>query len=181
MATDQISQTDEALQRLLLVREIEDFLYAEADLLDERRYDEWLALLTDDVRYWMPLRRNVKRDELEHENTRPGQDINWFDEGKTTLEQRVRQIQTGLHWAEEPPSRVCHLVSNVSLVAVDGPEVTVRCRFLVYRNRLQDDTDFFVGKRQDTLRAVDGAWKLARREIYLDQTTLLAKNITFFF
>jgi 3-phenylpropionate/cinnamic acid dioxygenase small subunit len=67
------------------------------------------------------------------------------------------------------------------VVQVEGAEVTVSCRFVVYRNRLETDTDLFVGKRQDTLRRVDGAWRLARREILLDQNVLLAKNITFFF
>ena len=47
------------LAYLLLVQEVHEFLCAEADLLDERRYDEWLDLLDDDVAYWVPMRRNV--------------------------------------------------------------------------------------------------------------------------
>ena len=74
------------MTRLLLKQEIEDFLYREAELLDERRYEEWLALLADDIRYWMPMRRNVKVGEQEREFTRAGHDINWFDEGKDTLD-----------------------------------------------------------------------------------------------
>jgi 3-phenylpropionate/cinnamic acid dioxygenase small subunit len=57
----------------------------------------------------------------------------------------------------------------------------VRCRFLVYRNRVETETDFLIGKREDTLRKVDGAWKIAERKITLDQNVLLAKNLTFFF
>ena len=86
--------TDDRLTRALLKQEIEDFLYHEADLLDERRYDEWLALLADDLRYWMPMRRNVKYGDTSREFTREGEDISWFDEGKDTLTRRVRQIQT---------------------------------------------------------------------------------------
>ena len=52
--------SDDRVARLLLTQEIAGFLYAEAELLDERRHDEWLALLSDDIRYWMPMRRNVK-------------------------------------------------------------------------------------------------------------------------
>ena len=126
------------------------------------------------------MRRNVKFGEHERENTREGQDINWFDEGKTTLQQRVQQIMTGVYWAE-PLSRVCHMVTNVQIVQATATEVTVQSRFLVYRNRLQDETDFFVGKREDVLRKVDGAWKIARRHITLDQNVLLAKNLTVFF
>jgi 3-phenylpropionate/cinnamic acid dioxygenase small subunit len=169
------------LEQLLLARDIEAFLYAEAELLDERRFEEWLALFTDDARYWMPMRRNVKFGEQDREYTREQQDMNWFDEGKATLTQRVQQILTGVHWAEEPLSRVCHMVSNVQILQATETEATVKSRFLIYRNRLQDETDFFVGKREDTLRKVDGAWKIARRKILLDQNVLLAKNLTVFF
>ena len=181
MTSEQAHDRTQRLDELLLTREIEAFLYAEADLLDTRRFTEWLDLLTEDIRYWMPMRRNVKFGELDRENTRELQDINWFDEGKTTLTQRVEQILTGVHWAEEPLSRVSHMVSNVQVIQVALPEVTVTCRFLVYRNRLQDETDFFVGKREDVLRQVDGQWQIARRKILLDQNVLLAKNLTLFF
>ena len=181
MASDQIQNRERRLEYLLLTREIEEFLYTEAELLDTRRFTEWLALLTEDIRYWMPMRRNVKFGEQDRENTREQQDISWFDEGKATLTQRVQQILTGVHWAEEPLSRVCHMVSNVQVVQVALPEVTVTCRFLVYRNRLQEETDLFVGKREDVLRQVDGRWQIARRTILLDQNVLLAKNLTLFF
>ena len=177
---------DEHITRLLLKQEIEEFLYYEADLLDERQYEDWLALVADDVRYWMPMRRNVKVDDIEREFTREGLDISWFDEGKETLTRRVRQIQTGIHWAEEPVSRISHMVSNVRLLEAspswaDPVEVTVRCRFLIYRNRVETETDILVGKREDLLRRVDGQWQITRRKIVLDQNVLLTKNLTFFF
>ena len=177
---------DERIAGLLLKQEIEEFLYYEADLLDERRYEDWLALVAEDVRYWMPMRRNVKVDDIEREFTREGLDISWFDEGKETLTRRVRQIQTGIHWAEEPVSRISHMVSNVRLLEAsptwaDPVEVTVRCRFLIYRNRVETETDILVGKREDLLRRVDGQWQIARRKIVLDQSVLLTKNLTFFF
>jgi 3-phenylpropionate/cinnamic acid dioxygenase small subunit len=178
--------TNDRLARVLLKQEIEDFLYREADLLDERRYDEWLAFLAEDVRYWMPMRRNVKVDDLEREFTREGRDISWFDEGKDTLTRRVRQIQTGIHWAEEPVSRISHLISNIQLIEVnpsvaEPAEVSVRCRFLVYRNRVETETDILVGKREDLLRRAGTDWQIARRKILLDQNVLLSKNLTFFF
>jgi 3-phenylpropionate/cinnamic acid dioxygenase small subunit len=177
---------DEQTARLLLKQEIEEFLYYEADLLDERRYDDWLALVAEDVRYWMPMRRNVKVDDIEREFTREGLDISWFDEGKETLTRRVRQIQTGIHWAEEPVSRISHMVSNVRLLEAnpswaEPAEVSVRCRFLIYRNRVETETDILVGKREDLLRRGDGQWQIARRKIVLDQNVLLTKNLTFFF
>ena len=184
--TEGLAQLSETLGRLLVKAEVEEFLYREAELLDERRYEEWLELLTDDCHYWMPMRRNVPHDAPEREFTREGRDVNWFDEGKDTLTRRVRQILTGIHWAEEPPSRICHMVSNVQLVGTAPPgrtpsEVEVKCRFLIYRNRVETETDLLVGKREDLLRRISGDWKIARRKIVLDQSVLLAKNLTFFF
>ena len=182
-----MSAADGRLVRLLLRQEVEEFLYREADLLDERHYEEWLGLLAEDIRYWMPIRRNVKLDEIERrEQTREGQDISWFDEGKETLTRRVRQILTGIHWAEEPVSRISHLVSNVEILearpdADAAEEVSVRCRFLIYRNRVETETDILVGKREDVLRRAGAGWQLARRKILLDQNVLLSKNLTFFF
>ena len=170
-----------ALAQLLLHREIEEFLYNEAELLDARRFDEWLTLFTDDARYWMPMRRNVPHDDRAREFTREGADVNWFDEGKDTLTRRVAQIRTGVHWAEEPLSRICHMVSNVQVLHASDTEVGVKSRFLIYRNRVETETDVLVGKREDLLRRVNGGFKIARRRIVLDQSVLLAKNLTFFF
>jgi len=169
------------LTRLLVKQEVEEFLYHEAELLDERRYEDWLDLFAEDARYWMPMRRNVPADEPEREFTREGTDVNWFDEGKDTLTRRVKQILTGVHWAEQPPSRICHMVSNVQILDAGPDEVRVKSRFLLYRNRVETETDFLVGKREDVLRRVDGGFKIARRKIILDQNVLLAKNLTFFF
>src|SRR5258707_6782216 len=98
-----MAEHDARIERLLLCQEIADFLYREAELLDERRYREWLDLLADDIRYWMPMRRNVKFGEEEREFTRADSDINWFCKGKDTFSRRVRQIMHDTHWA--PRSR----------------------------------------------------------------------------
>src|SRR5260221_9900773 len=159
MSDPSVTKQDDRIARLLLAQDVAEFLYREAEILDERRYEEWLALLADDIRYWMPMRRNVKFGENEREFTRETTDIAWFDEGKDTLTRRVRQIQTGIHWAEEPQSRIAHLVTNVQVIEAspslaDPSEVTVKCRFLIYRNRVETETDLLVGKREDLLRRV---------------------------
>ena len=171
------------LQRLLLKEDIGEFLAFEADLLDARRYEDWLALLTEDIRYWMPMARNMASDDTGREFTIEDEDVNWIDEGIETIRQRVAQLATGLHWAEQPPSRTSHMISNLRVLEnSDGlDEVKTRCRFLVYRNRLEDEQNIFVGKRNDTLRRVNGSWKIARREIYLDQNVMLSKNLSVFF
>lgn len=182
MATDR----EAAIARLLLKAEAEAFLALEADLLDARKFEDWLELLTEDVKVWMPIVRNVESGGATAEFTAEDRDANWIDEGIETLRQRVKQLNTGVHWAEQPPSRTTHMVSNVELIEFEGPEddptaLELRCRFLLYRNRNEDEQDVFVGKRNDSLRRVDGAWRLARREVFLDQNVLLAKNLSVFF
>lgn len=172
---------------LLLKADVEDFLYQEADLLDRRCFKEWLELLAEDISYFMPVRRNVKFGQhAEKENTRLGEGISWFDEDKWTLTKRVEQILTGVHYAEEPLSRICHIVTNVQLVEVKGEpaeatEVGVRSRILVYQNRVEHETYTFVGRRNDVLRREDDEWRIAKREILLEQNVLLAKNLSTFF
>jgi 3-phenylpropionate/cinnamic acid dioxygenase small subunit len=170
-----------AVQRLLLLAEVTDFLYQEADLLDERRYEEWLGLLADDYQHSVPLRMNVSYEDIaEREETRAGEEICWFDEGKATTELRVAQLATGQHWAEEPVSRVSHLVTNIRIESSALPEVDVSCRFVVYRNRVADESDFLVGRRRDRLRRTGDTWQVCRRQLLLDQSVLLAKNLSVF-
>ena len=94
-------------------RAVTQFLFMEAELLDERRWSEWLKLVAEDIHYHMPVRRNVKFGEQHRENSDPESEISWFDEGYSTLAGRVRQLNTGIHWSEEPFSRIRHIVSNV--------------------------------------------------------------------
>jgi len=170
-----------------LKQDIEDFLYQEADLLDQRRFKEWLELLAEDLVYFMPIRRNVKFGEhAERENTRQGEGISWFDEDKWTLSKRVEQILTGVHYAEEPLSRVTHIVSNVRLLDVqpsaeNALQVTAGCRFLVHQNRVEYESNTFIGRRTDVLRRSGVSWQIARREMILEQNVLLAKNLSVFF
>ncbi|MEC5408602.1 3-phenylpropionate/cinnamic acid dioxygenase subunit beta [Paraburkholderia sp. MPAMCS5] len=168
-------------------REIEEHLYDEAAMLDERRFREWLDTLAEDLVYFMPMTYNVKfGDHERRERTRIEKDMSWFNEGKWTLTKRAEQILTGVHWAEEPLSRLCRLVSNVQVTAIRDneqgeQEVSVSSRFITYQNRCEYEEYYFAGSRHDVLRRVGDSWKLVRREIHLGQTVLLAKNLTIFF
>jgi len=98
----------------------------------------------------------------------------------------VEQVLTGVHYAEEPLSRVAHMVSNVRLLDVrpsveDAREVTAGCRFLVYQNRVEYENHTFIGRRTDELRRAGESWQIARREMILEQNVLLAKNLSIFF
>lgn len=170
-----------------LRREAEEFLYDEAELLDTRQFKEWLDTLEDDLVYFMPMMFNVKFGEHDaRERTGLEKDMSWFNEGKWTLTKRADQILTGVHWAEEPLSRLCRSVSNVQVTSISRnaagqEELGVRSRFVMYQNRCEYEEYYFTGRRYDILRRVDGRLKLARREIHLGQTVMLAKNLTMFF
>lgn len=168
-------------------REIAEFLYDEANMLDERRFKDWLPTLAEDLRYFMPMEFNVKFGEhAQRELTKREEQMSWFNEGKWTLTKRVEQILTGVHWAEEPLSRVCRLVTNVQLSAIETNEageleVDVSSRFLIYQNRCEYEQYYFVGDRLDRVRLTNAGWQLASREIRLHQNVLLSKNLSIFF
>jgi 3-phenylpropionate/cinnamic acid dioxygenase small subunit len=176
-----------------LLREIEQFLYREARLLDERRFAAWLDLFTDDLKYWMPVRATryprrskaiaiLRPDCYEEEELAKENELAIFDESKETLTRRIARLDTGMAWAEDPPSRTRHIVSNVEVEPADTEtELRVFSNFIVFRSRGETEQDFYVGGRQDTLRDVNGAWKIARRTIILDQNVLVAKNVSIFF
>lgn len=166
-----------------LQQDIEQFLYREAMMLDNREFDDWYALLADDIHYYMPTRYTRGKREMDKELSLPDEAA-LFDEDKASLGLRIRRLATGMAWAEEPPSRTRHMISNVQIhtTDVDG-EYEIECCFMVYRNRLERQTDIFVGARRDILRRSDNAegWMLARRLMVLDQSTLLANNLSIFF
>ena len=156
------------------------FYIREAWLLDERRLKEWLALFTDDVLYFMPRRKNVPRRESHREVTPPG-DLALFEDDKRYLEMRVARLESGMAWAEDPPSRTRHLIGNLVVEPLDSGEVLAKTAFLVYRSHLETDQQLFAGSREDVLRRADGGWKVAKRTILLDANVLLDKNLSVFF
>src|SRR5438132_13177820 len=115
-----------AAMREEAIREVEQFLYREARLLDERRFHEWLALFTDDVHYWMGARANryprsskaisilSPNRSVEDDHTR-SDELSILAETKETLAGRVARLETGMAWAEHLPSRTSQLISNVDV------------------------------------------------------------------
>src|SRR5947207_13819077 len=125
-----------------VLREVEQFLYREARLLDERRFNEWLDLFTDDVRYWMGARanrypRNSKAISIlspnryvEDDKTR-ADELSILDETKETLSARVARLDTGMAWAEDPPARTRHMTGSHEFGGDLGPERTADSNFAV--------------------------------------------------
>ena len=167
-------------EQALLQYEGEQFLYAEAALLDARRYRDWLALLADDIHYWMPIRRTVMNADLDMEWSKPGE-IAYFDDDRMVLEMRVKKLEAGSAWSEDPPSRSRHFVSNIRVLGVEGEDVTVEAAFHLYRSRLNTEESHWFGRREDVLRRSADGFRLARRSLFLDQTVILSTNMSTIF
>ncbi len=167
-------------ERMLLRHVVEEFLFLEADVLDSRRYEDWLELLTEDIHYWMPVRRTTTAREAGREFTKPG-GVAFFDDDFATLKMRVDRMLLGAAWAEDPPSRTRRLITNVRIMDGTEDEVTVSSNFQLYRTRLASEEDSWIGRREDVLRRVDGEFRLARRHIFLEQTVILSQNLSSLF
>jgi ethylbenzene dioxygenase beta subunit len=168
-----------------IVPEITDFLYREAELLDDGRHREWMDLVTEDVRYQVPIRITKERI-LEGGVSGVVENMFHMDEDRDSLEMRVERVETGFAWAEEPPSRLRHFITNIRVGEVretsSGEESDVRSNLLLFRSRWDDPEHVVLSaERRDVLRRVDGEWKLAKRVVLLDSATLPTMNISFFF
>lgn len=157
--------------------EITDLLTQEAEYLDDRQYEDWLALFTGDVRYTAPIRVRRKSpapdiiDEIGH-----------FDDNLASLTLRVRRLRTDVAWAEDPPSHTRRVVTNVRIrkTAAAG-ELSVRSNLLLFRSRGDRGAyDLIAGERHDVFRCVDDEWKIASRRAVLDQSSLGTKNLGVF-
>jgi 3-phenylpropionate/cinnamic acid dioxygenase small subunit len=174
------------------LRRIEQFLYREARLLDDRRYNEWLNLLAEDIKYWMPMRSSrfscdtkaigMDRDKHDARDITAEMDMAYLDETKKTLSMRIARLATGMAWAEEPPSRTRHIITNIEAEPgeKDG-EMNVYSNFVLLRSRLEDEEDIVAGQRQDVLRPSGDDWLIARRKIVLIHNVLKCKNLSSFF
>jgi 3-phenylpropionate/cinnamic acid dioxygenase small subunit len=154
-------------------QDIEELLHREAHLLDERRFREWLDLFTDDAEYLIPLREHVQGD------VGPaGHPI--VKDSKDMLLARVMKDETGFSHVEIPVSMTCHLISNIVVDEGQDGEVQVRSAFMVRQARKLRDEAWWVGRRVDRLRRVDGEWRIAHRCVHLD-STVLPRGISIFF
>jgi len=165
-------------QELLLRSEIENFLIEEAELLDDGRFHEWLQLCTEDIHYIVPVRVSRERNNGDGNSST----MNHFDEDYAGLETRILRLDTEYAWAEDPPSRTRHFVSNVRVRPASGPdEYDVRSNILVYRNRGDSSKhDLVSGERHDRIRRSETGLKLAGRRVVLDNAVVATHNLAFF-
>jgi phthalate 3,4-dioxygenase beta subunit len=163
---------------LQLYYDVSTWLVAEAELLDRRRFRDWLQLLTDDIRYRMPVtvttaRHATRTTTMDH-----------FDEDRYSLEKRVERLEGEHAWTEDPPSRTRRFVTNIRVAPMDGGDVEARSYILLYRSRGDDrPADLVSAERIDLLRPAEGGvagWQLARREITVDDAVLRTQNLAVF-
>lgn len=151
-------------------RTVREFLYEEARLLDEREFESWLELLTQDVEYTIPTRVNQEGGESDR-GTLPSQHDN-----RHRLAKRIERLRTDYAWAEQPPTRTRHMISNILVSPGDEEdELDVESVLFLFVNRAdtgETETYLLSGQRKDTLRWVDGELKLADRTVLFDHTTL---------
>jgi 3-phenylpropionate/cinnamic acid dioxygenase small subunit len=159
--------------------ELRGFLDDEADLLDENRLHEWLALLEPDMRYFMPVRISAHRGDGEGF----AEVMGLYDDTYKSLAMRIhRLVMTKSAWTEDPPSRVVRFVAGVRgyHTALEN-EYRVDSKLLVTRTRTDlSDIKLLSARRSDLIRRTDTGLKLARRTIYIQQSTVGMQNLSIF-
>ena len=160
---------------------VTQFYTREARFLDDLEFDNWIGCFAEDVRYWMPIVSNRIGKDLGNELTRLGE-LAHFEDDFESLSNRVKRLSTGRAWAETPPGRTNHMISNVEIMGETDGLTQARSQFLIYRSHLETDQEIFSGTRLDKLRpTADGGWKIAERTIILDHSVLTQKSLGIFF
>ncbi len=160
-------------------RRVEQFLYREARLLDNERWDDWLALMAEDIHYWMPTMENRRRADKNGSYAVDRGAL--YNDNLVDLTRRVTRFKQPTAWAEDPATRHAHVVAGIEVYQGEAPgEFIVHSTFVNYRSRVEKDNDLLVGRREDVLRAEGDSFRLARRKIIITQSVLMAKNLNTF-
>lgn len=144
--------------------DVEDFLYAEAALLDAWELDAWLALLTDDACYRVPANDTHEAD--------PADTLFLIADDSRRIRARVTRLKDRNAHAEFPRSRTRRLVTNVRITGRESDTLRVEANFVVYRFRREESIREYVGRYRYALRLVEGGLRIALREAILDPLEL---------
>ena len=154
------------------------FLYLEAELLDDLRYDDWLQLLADDLDYRIPTRVTRERGGRNREFS-PDSFFMIDDLGSITA--RVRRFDTDFAFAEDPPTRTRRIVGNVrTFTTPNDDEIAVKSNFFLARTKDDHPSQVIAGERHDVLRSSEGGLLLARRTVFFENTLLPMENLAIF-
>lgn len=154
-------------------RAVADFLYREARLADEARYAEWLALWTDDGVYWVPATTEPDPD--------PERQLSHVYDHRARIETRVKLLQTGVRYSQEPASRMRRLISNIEVEAADGGELVAGSNFLLAELAVQAGRElhWWAGRATHHLRRVDGQLRMSRKTVVLVNAAEPLPNLAF--
>jgi 3-phenylpropionate/cinnamic acid dioxygenase small subunit len=146
--------------------EAADFLFHEAELLDEHRFEDWLHLFTDDARYWVPQG---------HED--PGRQLSLVYDDRSRMLERVARLSGGFAYAQQPLARTVHLIGNVRVSQV-GEHTLVRSNCVVTAHR-RGHGDLFSGAQEHHLRRSDDGLRIAAKTVRLAAREQSLGNLTF--
>ena len=159
-------------------REIEEFLYHEAVLADESRYEDWVALVTDDIHYWVPFGAG---------DYEPGSRVSFLNDNRNRLKTRIQQLMSGRRYSQVPQSPMRRIISNIQILAVhpgdngDGDEYEVGSNFVLYEHAVQatNDMRIWVGRTTHRLRRTDEGLRIAAKKVELVNSTSALPNMAF--
>ena len=154
-------------------RAVAELLYREARLADEARYAEWLALWTDDGVYWVPATTEPDAD--------PERQLSHIYDNRARIETRVKLLQTGVRYSQEPASRMRRLISNIEVEAADGNELVAGSNFLLAELAVQAGRElhWWAGRATHRLRRVDGQLRMSRKTVVLVNAAEPLPNLAF--
>ncbi len=158
-----------------LLEEVAAFLYREARLADEGHYDDWEALLADEMHYWVPL-GPAEGD--------PADQLSYINDTRARLATRLRQLGTGRRHAQTPRSPMRRVVSNIELLpSGDAPadEVVVGSNFVLYELAAQATHELRVwpGRATHRLRRTDDGFRMTAKWVELVHASQGLPNLTF--
>jgi benzoate/toluate 1,2-dioxygenase beta subunit len=154
-------------------REAAAFLYKEARLADEARYDEWLALWTDDGVYWVPATTDP--------GANPDRQLSHIYDNRARIDTRVKLLQTGVRYSQEPASLMRRLISNIEVEAADNDELVAGSNFILAELAIQakHELHWWAGRTTHRLRRVDGRLRMSRKTVVLVNAAEPLPNLAF--
>ena len=145
------------IEQRATLEDVTQFIYREARLQDEHRYDDWEALWTDDGVYWVP----ANGDEGD-----PEQVMSIIYDNRSRIALRIRQYHTGKRFSQTPQSRLRRLISNIEVLEDDGRELSVGSNVLIFENQTRGDV-LWAARTEYRLRRMDGQLRMARKTVTL--------------
>ena len=154
-------------------RTVVEFLYREARLADEARYAEWLALWTDDGVYWVPATTDPAID--------PQKQLSHIYDNRARLDTRVKLLQTGHRYSQEPASLMRRLISNVEVEAGPDGQLVAGSNFILGELSVQAKSEmhWWVGRVTHHLRRGDGGLRMSLKKVVLINAAEPLPNLSF--